>query len=299
MEREFKAEARRQALGDFLKTRRKRLQPTSTGLRSGRRRLTPGLRREEVAELAGIGTTWYTWLEQARDVRPSEITLNSIARALRLSSVERRYLLDLALERAPRARSDVMATPTLLSIVNGIPSPAAVLGPSWDILAYNVAANAVADLDYAPFRNWLRLMLTPQFRIFTRHWASMARQWVALFRAHNAGRLGDPAVQRLVSELTEQSPHFLKWWTEQEVSDEMNSGHLTYDHPFVGDLSFDFELLGVLENPDLLLYILVCSRDETRRRLEQLLRQERHGEHTPGHNVWTAPFCNGWAQRNP
>jgi transcriptional regulator with XRE-family HTH domain len=298
LERGLKDEVRRRALADFLKTRRKGLKPTHACLSSGHKRLTPGLRREEVAELAGIGTTWYTWLEQARDVSPSEITLNSIARALRLSSVERRYLLDLALEHAPSARPDAMVTPTLLSIVNGMPCPATVLSPSWDIIAYNVAANALVDLDYAPFRNWLRLVFTPQLRVLIRNWPSIARQRVALFRAHNARRLGTPAVQLLVSDLTQQSPQFLEWWTKQEVSDEMNSGHIRYDHPFVGDLSFDFELLGVLENPNLLLYILVCSRDETRARLEELVGQQRRGEHTPDHNIWTARRHNGWAQRD-
>jgi hypothetical protein len=251
-----------------------------------------------VAELAGIGTTWYTWLEQARDVRPSEVTLNSIARALRLSSVERRYLLDLALERAPRARPEVMATPTLLSIVNGIPSPTTVLGPLWDIVAFNDSANALANLDYAPTHNWLRLAFTPQFRSFVHNWASIARQRVALFRAHNAGRLGTPGIQALVSDLTKQSRHFLEWWTEQEVSDEMNSGHISYDHPFVGELSFDFELLSILESPSLLLYILVGRRDETRARLEQLVRQQRRDEHTQEHNIWTTPQRDGWIPRN-
>jgi transcriptional regulator with XRE-family HTH domain len=289
----FKDEARRRALSDFLKMRRKRLTPASAGLRSKRRRLTSGLRREEVAELAGVGTTWYTWLEQARDIRPSEVTVNSIARALRLTKVERGYLLDLALGRAPRTGCNAMATPALLTIMNAIPSPAIVLGPSWDIIADNVAANALIDLDYAPSRNQLQLLFTPLARAFFPNWAHVAKQKVALFRAQCAGSLGHPAVQALVSELTRQSPHFRQWWAEQEVSDEMHSGHVTYDHPFVGRLSFDFELLGVLESPSLVLDILVCSSAETRERLEELVRQQRSGEHTLEHNIWTAAGCNG------
>jgi hypothetical protein len=245
-----------------------------------------------------VGTTWYTWLEQARDIRPSEVTLCSIARALRLTKVERRYLLDLAFERAPKTGCNVPATPTLLSIVNGIPSPALVLGPSWDIVAYNGEANALADLDYAPYRNFLQLLFTPQARAFHPNWDHVVRQKVRLFRAQCAGMLGHPAVQELISDLTQRSPRFREWWAEQEVSDEMHCGHVTHDHPFVGRLSFDFELLAVLESPSLLLHVFVCSGAETRGRLDELVRQQRSGEHTPAHNIWTVPLDNGWARQD-
>jgi transcriptional regulator with XRE-family HTH domain len=298
LEHGVKDEARRRALGEFLKSRRKRLSPTIAGLqRSGRRRLTSGLRREEVAELAGVGTTWYTWLEQARDIRPSEVTLRSIARALHLTKVERDYLLDLALERAPRTGHDVLASPLLLSIVNGIPSPAIVLGPSWDVVAYNAVANALIDLDHAPSRNFLKLLFTPQARAFHPNWAPVVRQKVALFRAQCAGRMGHPAVLELVSDLSRRSSHFREWWAEQEVSQEMHSGHVTFDHPFVGRLCFDFELLGVLESPSLVVHVLVPSNLETRVKLDELVREQRSGEHTAAHSVWTAPLDDGWARR--
>src|SRR6516162_2550434 len=107
VEQAFKDEFRRQELADFLKARRKRLKPETSRLHSGRRRLTSGLRREEVAERAGLGSTWYTWLKQARDIHPSEDTLHRIARALQLNKAEKRYLLDLALEHAHAIRDDV------------------------------------------------------------------------------------------------------------------------------------------------------------------------------------------------
>jgi hypothetical protein len=188
-------------------------------------------------------------------------------------------------------------TPTLLSIVDGIPSPAMVLGPSWDIVAANLASSATLDLDYAPSRNFLRLTFTPQARHFNPNWAGVARQRVALFRAHSAGRFGHPAIQQLVSELGQQSAQFREWWAEQEVSDEMHSGHLTFDHPFVGHLSFDFELFDVLESPSLMLHVFVCSGAGTHERLEELVRQKRSGEHTPTHNFWTVTRSNGWAPR--
>jgi transcriptional regulator with XRE-family HTH domain len=253
--------------------------------------LTPGLRREEVAELAGVGTTWYTWLEQARDIRPSEVTLRRIGRALQLTKPETRYLLELGLERAPKTPSDEVATPALQSIVDGIASPVFVLGQLWDVIASNVAARALFDLDYAPSHNLLELFFTPQWQALHPNSAPMVRQKVALFRARSAALSGDAAFVDFVSRLAQRRPQFRELWAEQEVSDEMYSGHVTIDHPFVGRLSFDFEYLCVLESPDLVLEILVCdgTRDGvTRARLEELMLQQKRGEHSPEHNVWTA-----------
>jgi hypothetical protein len=110
--------------------------------------------------------------------------------------------------------------------------------------------------------------------------------------------LAHPAVVKLVSELRQRSDLFRAWWAEQEVCDEMNSGHLTYQHPFVGRMSFDFEVLKVLESPSLTVQVQVCDGAETCERLDELLRQQRNGEHTPGHNLWTAlaPWPNGSAR---
>jgi transcriptional regulator with XRE-family HTH domain len=260
--------------------------------------LTAGLRREEVAELAGVGTTWYTWLEQARDIRPSEITLRSIARALQLTRVETRYVLELGLERAPRTACDEAATPALLAIVDGITSPVLVLGQTWDVIASNAAARALWDLDYAPSRNLLELVFTPQWQAMHPNAALLARQKVALFRARTAKCVGHRPVVELVSRLAERSPLFRELWAERQISDEMYSGHMTIEHPFVGRLFFDFEFLCVLESSGLTLEILVCdgiARAQTRAHLEGLLRQRERGEHGPAHNVWTALAPAGMA----
>jgi transcriptional regulator with XRE-family HTH domain len=288
VEQAFKDEFRRQELADFLKSRRKRLKAETSGLHERRRRLTSGLRREEVAERAGLGTTWYTWLEQARDIHPSEVTLHRIARALQLDKAEKRYLFDLALERAPRTIRDDVPTPALLATVNGLGTPAIVVGQWWDIIAYNEAANALLDLDYAPTRNRLRNTFTPQVRAFHPDWASFARESVAQFRARNGAMLAHPAVVTLVSELRQRSEHFRAFWAAQEVSSEMNSGHFTFDNPFVGRLTFQFEHFQVMESPSLTLLTQVCHGAETRRRFDELLRQLRHGERSAAHNLWTA-----------
>jgi transcriptional regulator with XRE-family HTH domain len=288
LERAFDDENRRRELAEFLKSRRRRLMPTTAGLHAGRRRLTSGLRREEVAELAGVGITWYTWLEQARDIRPSEITLLRIARALQLNAVEKRYLLDVALEHGQRIDRDEVATPLLLSVINGLDSPAIVMGRWWDRVACNAAANALFDYDYAPSCNRLDNLFTPQICELYPNWAQLARQVVGQFRAHTASMLAHPAVVRLVAELKQRSDDFRAWWDEQEVCDVGNSGHVTYCHPFAGRLSFDYTFLQVLESPTLTLQIQVCDGAESRARLDELLRQQLNGERSATHNLWAA-----------
>src|SRR5882672_33059 len=136
-------QARRRELAEFLRSRRERLTPADVGLPAGRRRRTKGLRREEVAFLACIGAAWYTWLEQARDIRPSEIALRHIARALRLTDPEKRYFLELALDRAQETPFGEPCDDAARSTLDTISGPAFVLGLGWDLLAYNEAANAV------------------------------------------------------------------------------------------------------------------------------------------------------------
>jgi transcriptional regulator with XRE-family HTH domain len=255
-------------------------------LRSAKRRLTTGLRREEVAELAGVGPTWYTWLEQARDIRPSELTLRAIARALQLTKVETRYLLRLGLQQGPVMRQSEVATPSLLAIVNGIGSPVLLLGQLWDLIACNAAADALFDLEYAPSRNLLQWFFTPQSRALHPNWDVLARQKVALFRAHTASMCGHAPLEALLSQLAQRCPEFRQLWAEQGVSDEMYSGHITFDHPFAGRLAFDFEFFCVLESPNLTMETYVCDGAETRARLDELMLQR--GQHGPKHCVWSA-----------
>ena len=238
--------ARRRELADFLRSRRERLSPLAAGLRSNGRRRTPGLRREEVAELAGIGTAWYTWLEQARDIRPSEGALRHIARALQLDDAERRYLYELATERAPRSRRPEVVTPGLSAVLHAFSGPAYVKGQRWDLLEWNEEANVVLDLEHIPRRNLLANLFTPESRRFLPNWEHMARQHVAMFRADNAGLLEDPWIHTLVDELKATSAEFAAWWSEHAVS-EAQSGHKTYQHPLAGELRFDFTSLVVCD----------------------------------------------------
>jgi transcriptional regulator with XRE-family HTH domain len=211
---------RRTDLAHFLRSRRERLTPMAAALPSGQRRRTPGLRREEVAQLAGIGSGWYTFLEQGRDVRPSEEALLRISHALQLTQAEKNYLLSLALDSAPRSRAQEVVPPVLHSILTrALASPAGVLGQRWCLLEYNTPANAVFDFDFAPVHNMLRLYFTPEARAFLPNWQHAARQIVSEFRASNARFLQDPWIETFVDELKRESPEFSAWWAEQVVSE--------------------------------------------------------------------------------
>src|SRR5215211_8048212 len=137
---------RRAELADFLRTRRAEVAPGDLGVEANGRRRTPGLRREEVAQLAGVGLSWYTWLEQGRDIRPSAQVLDAIARVLRLDAAERAHLFHLARVELPLPDGDYPreASPALRAFVDGLePNPAYVAGPRADVLAWNAAATRV------------------------------------------------------------------------------------------------------------------------------------------------------------
>jgi transcriptional regulator with XRE-family HTH domain len=246
------------------------------------------LRREEVAELAGIGSGWYTFIEQGRDVRPSEGALLRIARALKLNRAERKYLLNLALESVPKSRAEEVVTPVVHFLATrALECPAGVLGQRWELLEYNPAANAVWDFDFAPGHNMLRLYFTPEVRLLLPNWEHAARQIVSEFRASNARFLRDPWITSFVNDLKRDSPEFSVWWAEQVVS-EGYSGHLTCDHPFVGRLEFEYTSLEPRDSPNLALRVFEACDKETRLRVDELIRQLLAGERSSTHNVWAA-----------
>ena len=201
-------------LGAYLKDRRAKLDPAAFGLPLKRRR-TPGLRREEVAQRAHVSATWYTWLEQGRGGAPSADVLDRIARALMLTDVEREHLFLIALGRPPEVRYQAAegVTPRLQRLLDALElSPAIVKTPTWDVVAWNRAA-AVVLTDYGALapdqRNILRLMFCdPRVRAAQFDWEAVARFVVAAFRA-DAARAGATArVEALVDELSRVSPEF-------------------------------------------------------------------------------------------
>lgn len=231
---------RREALADFLRKRRASLSPSEVELPPGLRRRTPGLRREEVAQLANIGTSWYVWLEQGRDVHPSAQVLESLAQALRLTPNERRHLFLLAGQPLPPPVSpeEESISPALQQVLDDLnPSPAYVLGRRYDYLAWNKAADglfAISDtlLDtsspYARNMVW-RLFTSPTTRERP-NWEMVARATLAEFRTANARYPGDPWFEELIEELKQVSPEFCQWWPHHDVrSAGRSQGHQASD----------------------------------------------------------------------
>ena len=216
---------RRVELGSFLRARRERISPDAVGLPAGGRRRTPGLRREEVAQLAGVGITWYTWLEQARDINVSAPVLDAIARALRLDQRERAHLFTLSATvdlEAEARRCSALLPGYQLFLDQLDPFPAVALSWRYDILAYNTAYRFLRrDLEEIPpeERNFLWLFFThPDYEDFVEDRDKGARHAVARFRTHLATHLGDPLGQELVSRLLAASPFFAELWSQHDVA---------------------------------------------------------------------------------
>jgi transcriptional regulator with XRE-family HTH domain len=270
---------RREELADFLRTRRAGLQPEEVGLPGGGRRRTPGLRREEVAQLAGVGTTWYTWLEQGRDVRASLDVLDAISRALRLTTAERAHLILLGRgeEARPCKPPAEHVSPTVQRLIDNLAwSPAYVIGRRWDYLAWNHAFEVVFDWNPGEdplSRNHVWTMfMDPVRRTLSTDWEHGARLIVAKFRADSARNIGDPAFEDLIATLRSSSPEFRKWWNRHEIAGG-GEGRKELVHPIVGRLVFDHAVFrhAELTEQRLVLYTPVGDEHDTRAKLAQLL----------------------------
>ncbi len=269
---------RRAELSDFLRRRRAGISPEDVGLPDGGRRRTPGLRREEVALLAGVGTTWYTWLEQGRDVRASLEVLEAIARALKLTPTERTHLVLLGRgEEPPPCKSPAeRISPTLKRLIEGLgPNPAYVLGRRWDYLSWNRAACALfGDFESVPrpARNhvWMTFM-DPSWRELFPDWEKSARRLVAKFRADSARYLGDPEFEELIHALRQSSPEFCRAWKLHEVS-SAGEGRKEVHHPVEGLMVFEHAVFRPGQAPDQRL-VLYSPRPEhdTPAKLERLM----------------------------
>ena len=252
------ADLKRKALGDFLRARRSRLSPESVGLTRQRRRRTPGLRREEVAELAGIGVDWYVRLEQGRPVTPSLGTIDALARALKLSEAEHQHLRALAGGGGPKPFQPETAPPALLRLLKSLAQPAYICGRRRDLLAWNAAAEELLGFDLlAPQdRNILIAVLTyPRSRVlFGDGWAAEAERMVAQFRATHDLWAGDPAFTALLARLREGCPEFDGWWERHDVR-RGAAGRKRLYHPERGLLVFEHTSFQANDDPSLRLVI--------------------------------------------
>lgn len=248
---------RRKALAEFLRTRRARLTPQQVGLPEGPRRRTPGLRREEVAQLANIGITWYTWLEQERDIHVSPEVLNGIAQALTLNQDERRYLFMLADQPLPSRvlTTEETISPGLRQFIDAIAAPCYVIGRRWDRIAWNKLAGVLFDLDTLPRqeRNILwRIFTSPSKRQIVDGWTLKAQRILAQFRSDYGQYLGDPGFEELISQLQAASPEFREWWPRYDLLvPGSTDGPKIFNHPLVGRVTFNHTTFQVTEAPTL------------------------------------------------
>ncbi|MFG2091073.1 MULTISPECIES: helix-turn-helix transcriptional regulator [unclassified Spirillospora] len=264
---------RRAELRDFLRTRRARLDPSDVGMPAGARRRTPGLRREEVAVLAGVGVSWYTWLEQGRDITVSGAVLDAISRALRLDGAEREHLYLLAGLNPPRAAGDLAApvTPELRRLLDAwAPRPAYIRERHWNLIAFNDAAREVFGYGDTDHNCLVTFFTSVRYRSLHVHWTAVAPDVVGRFRADAARFPDDPEFARIAEDLLSVSPEFAELWARHEVSARTQAVK-AIRHPEAGEMIFDATVLPVADRPghDLVLYN-PQPETGTRERLERL-----------------------------
>ncbi|WP_258804588.1 helix-turn-helix domain-containing protein [Pseudarthrobacter sp. NS4] len=245
--------------GKFLKAMRSRLSPEDAGAgpTTGARRV-PGLRREEVARLAGVSTDYYVRLEQGRNIHPSRTVLEAVSRALRLDSSEHAHMVDLLenCSNAPRAGSPAVqgVRPALRHLLEAVGDvPAMVLGRRSDVLAGNrMAFLLFTDFSALPAseRNLTRwLVLDPAAKALFRDWKTVAAEAAGALRLDVGRHPNDPQANQLVGELAVNSEHFRQWWAGHRVATR-SAGTVRLHHPAVGDLELNFENLVLPDDPD-------------------------------------------------
>ena len=255
-------EARRQNLAHFLRARRERLAPEAVGLNRGERRRTSGLRREEVAQLANVSVSWYTLLEQGRNIHPSRDVLHGIADALQLTPTEREHLFLLADPQhlietyvSYDKMVDEEISPALHRVLEALdPVPAYILGRRWRYLAWNRAAEQVFLLSKSAAYGYnviWRVFADPAVRhVYHQHWEQVAQKVLAEFRAQSAPYSHEEWFKTWIADLQRVSPEFRTWWSQHDVR-KIADTRKEIHHPLVGRLLFEHTTLQVPSVPDL------------------------------------------------
>ena len=252
-----KRSRQRMALGEFLRARREAAPRAELGFPAVPRMRTTGLRREEVAVLSGVSATWYTWLEQGREINPSKQVLDAVGRALRLSPAEQDYVLALGGYRATPSGGDVTGPPPphiqrFLDALSGY--PAFAIGPIWTIVAWNCAYAALypnVQTTPAADRNLLRLVfLDPAIRELLPDWEIDSRRFLAEFRAEAGPRVGEPVYTELIDRLFADSEHFRAGWQASSI-ERFASRERRFFHARVGELLLEHHQLTPADAPEI------------------------------------------------
>jgi len=268
---------RRRELGAFLRSRRERMTPECVGIIPSARRRTPGLRREEVAQLAGVGVTWYTWLEQGRDIRASAQVLDAIARTLGFDVQERSHLFTLAGTADGNATTRcARLSPAVELVLEQLePYPALAVNARFDILAYNrVWVSTFPFVDSLPREDqnclWL-LFTTPEWRKALVDWDETAARMVAQYRAAMAEHVAEPAWKGLIARLHRASPEFAEMWARHDVRGPENAIK-RIQHPVVGLLRLSYTYLWLDPGLGTRIVTYTPADNRTAGRLETLQR---------------------------
>jgi transcriptional regulator with XRE-family HTH domain len=270
-------ERRRAELGEFLKARRARFSPDDFGMPPGSRRRTPGLRREEVALLAGVGVTWYTWLEQGRQINASTQVLDAVARTLRLDRVEREHLYRLAEATPLRTECSRKAVPdTIREIVHSLePLPASLINSRFDILLSNDASEELFwEWHTLPcvHKNTLWCCVTePSARSKFLEYDQQVRYLIARLRSAYSRHIGDQDWEEDIRRLASLSHEFAELWARHEVADA-EPRTLTYLHPRAGTLSLAVSELEVPDMPEARIVVYTPRDTDTRARMPMTRR---------------------------
>ncbi|CAA0138311.1 Uncharacterised protein [Mycolicibacterium vanbaalenii] len=245
----------RLALGEFLRARREAAPRAELGLPTVPRMRTSGLRREEVSVEAGVSVTWYTWLEQGRDINPSRQVLDAVARALRLSAAEHEYVLALGGYAAESAGSGGPLPAQIQRFLDALAGyPAFAIAPDWEIVAWNGAYAALyPNIEHtaAADRNLLWLVfMDPYIRDLLPDWDTDSRRFLAEFRADAGPRVGEPSVTALVDRLLGASDHFAEAWRATGI-ERFTSRERRFRHPVVGDLLLEHHQVAPVDVPDI------------------------------------------------
>jgi transcriptional regulator with XRE-family HTH domain len=259
---------------EFLRLCRARIKPSDVGLTHAPRTRSGGLRREDVAAVSGVSVSWYTWLEQGRDMRVSDEVLERLCRSLKLSDDERIYLFSLVQHRLPKMRRDVRpeAPPDIVRMIDALTTPAIVVNLRWDVLAWN-RINSVIFRDYASIPAADRNLLTILFTRPVRHMSeaqleNTARKMVARFRFDYSRCTDDPKFEALVHRLNTVSPLFNRLWRVPEFTLRAFGVH-RFTHPRFGDLSFEHTSSVPDGHPNIRVVICTPENAAARRAIEQ------------------------------
>jgi transcriptional regulator with XRE-family HTH domain len=279
-------EYRRPELAAFLRSRRERITPADVGMPGGLRRRTPGLRREEVAQLAGVGITWYTWLEQGRPINVSVQVLDAIARTLRLDQAECEHLFRLAgvPSIAVPATHDRLE-PQVQSVLDGIPGlPAAVMNSRYDVLAWNAAYAAMWPRIKEDGHNllWASFVTPHCCSTFVNRDRELP-QMVATFRASSGRHLGEPAWTDLIQRLSAASPEFAKMWEAHDVAVPTTRVKV-FRHAAVGEVRLSVVSFAVVATPETRMAVYTTVDQESRERLDWLIEHPQAPAIDPAHH---------------